>query len=181
MKIASIHGRFQPFHNAHMEYAKAALENCDLLYIGLTKVLPAGLFLGQEHAPHRDLISSNPFSYAERVSIIENALRVEGIGVERFRIVPFPIENIRRLPEFWSKDHQCFTTIRDKWNLTKIEILRDAGYEVDVLKDSPWEGDAYASGTEIREMIRNENDEWRSFVPRGSAEMILSILSARDI
>jgi cytidyltransferase-like protein len=34
---ASAHGRFQPFHNGHLEYILAAKERCDFLWIGITK------------------------------------------------------------------------------------------------------------------------------------------------
>jgi cytidyltransferase-like protein len=33
----SAHGRFQPFHNGHLEYVRAAKERCDFLWIGITK------------------------------------------------------------------------------------------------------------------------------------------------
>ncbi len=35
-RYGMIHGRFQPFHNGHLEYLLAALERCETLIIGIT-------------------------------------------------------------------------------------------------------------------------------------------------
>ena len=36
-----IHGRFQPFHNGHLEYMSGAAERSDELWIGITNPDPA--------------------------------------------------------------------------------------------------------------------------------------------
>ena len=36
-----IHGRFQPFHNGHLEYLRGAAECCDELFVGITNPDPA--------------------------------------------------------------------------------------------------------------------------------------------
>jgi len=36
-KEGSAHGRFQPFHNGHLEYVLAAQKQSDFLWIGITK------------------------------------------------------------------------------------------------------------------------------------------------
>jgi len=36
-KTGSIHGRFQPFHNEHLDYVLRALDRCDFLWIGITQ------------------------------------------------------------------------------------------------------------------------------------------------
>ena len=36
-----IHGRFQPFHNGHLEYLRGAAERSDEVWIGITNPDPA--------------------------------------------------------------------------------------------------------------------------------------------
>jgi nicotinamide mononucleotide adenylyltransferase len=33
--IGVVHGRFQPFHNGHLEYVLSAKQKCDFLYVGI--------------------------------------------------------------------------------------------------------------------------------------------------
>ena len=35
-----IHGRFQPFHNGHLDYLRGALARCDELFVGITNPDP---------------------------------------------------------------------------------------------------------------------------------------------
>jgi nicotinamide mononucleotide adenylyltransferase len=70
----SVHGRFQPFHNEHLEYLLAAHRLCTFLWIGITKY-----DLDNEVSPlgrDREKPENNPLSYFERVSIITEALWV---------------------------------------------------------------------------------------------------------
>ena len=41
MKRGMIHGRFQPFHNGHLEYMRGAAERSDELWVGITNPDPA--------------------------------------------------------------------------------------------------------------------------------------------
>ena len=61
-----VHGRFQPFHNGHLEYLRGALERCEELFVGITNpdlshVRP------EPEDPLRHLPESNPWSYVERL------------------------------------------------------------------------------------------------------------------
>ena len=96
---ASVHGRFQPFHNEHLEYALAAKQGCAFLWIGITKfdVSPDD---ASPLARHRQRPENNPFTYFERVVMIAEALVEAGVGRDSFGFVPFPIETPRRLTEF---------------------------------------------------------------------------------
>ncbi|TMK95420.1 MAG: hypothetical protein E6G42_02925 [Actinobacteria bacterium] len=35
-----VHGRFQPFHNGHLEYLRGAAARCDELFVGITNPDP---------------------------------------------------------------------------------------------------------------------------------------------
>lgn len=41
VRYGMIHGRFQPFHNGHLEYALAALSRCSHLIVGITNPDPS--------------------------------------------------------------------------------------------------------------------------------------------
>jgi nicotinamide mononucleotide adenylyltransferase len=128
----SIHGRFQPFHNDHLEYALAAKKACRFLWIGITKfdIAPTEASpLGRD----RERPENNPLTYFERVSIISAALIDAGIDRSSFGFVPFPIETPKRLSGFMPISIPCFTTICEEWNKEKIRVLRALGYEVKVL------------------------------------------------
>jgi nicotinamide mononucleotide adenylyltransferase len=169
----SIHGRFQPFHNAHLAYALAALQKVEILYIGLTRVL-TNPGIGKEIAPHRLENLSNPLSYYQRVELIKAALGEAGIHPSRVEMGPFPIEEPVRLLEFWPLGLPCFTTIVDRWNVCKIEVLRKSGYEVIVLEQILAKGAKTTSGTEIRRLIRQGDPNWEKFVPRSTIPLLKS-------
>lgn len=169
MLHGSIHGRFQPFHNAHLAYAKAALERTDMLYVGLSRVLTED-GLGQGIVPHRFDAAENPLPYYSRAQLIERVLVDHGVPRDRFRIGPFPIENIARLPEFWPREFPCFTTNVSNWNEMKIATLRAAGYAVEVLELEQLPN--FTSGTRIRELARAGDVAWKSFVPHSSLQIL---------
>jgi len=166
----SIHGRFQPFHNGHLQYFRWAKARYELVYVGITQIYGsnAGDFPG---APHRGEAESNPLTFFERSRLIEAALVGEGVDISSFRIIPFPIEDVYRLRLFLPLDVPCCTTIHSEWNEHKIVALREAGYEVEVLA-SDEANVLRASGSDIRKMMRSGDDMWRRYVPTGAAALI---------
>ena len=142
---ASVHGRFQPFHNGHLAYVLAALERADVVHIGITRI-SAVLQAGIEPSGHRFTDAANPFSFDQRVQIITKCLLGEGIGSDRFEVQAFPIEEPSKLAEFWPKEWPCFTTKVGSWNDQKIDLLEEAGFVVEVLKDGAWIGPHLGSG-----------------------------------
>ena len=169
MMTGSIHGRFQPFHNGHLGYLKAALEHTENVYIGLTRVLTEP-GIGGDVAPHRLCSESNPFTYFERCQIIEAVIAHENIDPGRIRIGPFPIEDPERLVEFWPLTAPCFTTLVDGWNVRKVEVLETLGYKVEVV-DVP-KSELVRSGTSIRAAMRQDDPIWRSWVPEGALSLL---------
>jgi nicotinamide mononucleotide adenylyltransferase len=155
----SVHGRFQPFHNEHLEYVLAAQKRCEFLWVGITKY-----DLATETSPlgrDREKPENNPLTYFERISIILEALTDAGVPRERFSFVPFPIEHPQKLGQFLATSVLCFTTICEPWNLEKIEVLKKEGYAVDVL----WQRDKRVTGHQIREQLVNGEVGWKEQVP----------------
>ena len=64
-----IHGRFQPFHNGHLEYLRGAAERSDEVWIGITNPDPERI-KPEASDPLRHLPESNPFSYVERLLMV---------------------------------------------------------------------------------------------------------------
>ena len=85
-----VHGRFQPFHNGHLEYMSHAAERCDELFVGITNPDPARI-KPEEEDPLRHLPESNPFSYAERLLMVKAAATDLGLDLARVHVIPFPV------------------------------------------------------------------------------------------
>ena len=131
LEVASVHGRFQPFHNGHLEYVLAAKERSAFLWIGITKFdidLSELTPLGSE----REKPESNPLTYFERITIISRALQDSGVRSSEVRHIPFRIETPVELSQYLPTSVPCFTTIYDDWNRRKVRVLREAGYDVEV-------------------------------------------------
>ena len=103
-----IHGRFQPFHNEHLEYALAALDRCTFLWVGLSEPFPTETTV--EGPEHRRAVTANPLTYHERQFMITRTLVAEGVAPERFSFTPFPIRTPDLLPHFLDPGITCFTT-----------------------------------------------------------------------
>ncbi len=163
---ASVHGRFQPLHNDHVEYIMEAKKRCDYLWIGITKYEIDQLNpLGR----HRERPEANPLTFFERVQIIKEALMDFKVSTANFGFLPFPIENPSALHSFLPVTIPCFTTICDDWNREKIRLLEDCGYQVIVL----WERvPKRISGSRIREDIAAGGEMWHSLVPAATVRAI---------
>jgi nicotinamide mononucleotide adenylyltransferase len=162
----SAHGRFQPFHNEHLEYVLAARRECRFLWIGMTKY-----DLDLETSPlgrDREKPENNPLTYYERIAIIREALTDCGVAPETFNFIPFPIEHPHKLKQFLSTAVPCFTTICEDWNREKIKVLEGEGYVVKVL----WEREKKVTGRDVRERIIRGDHAWREMVPSATARAV---------
>ncbi|NOR62568.1 MAG: adenylyltransferase/cytidyltransferase family protein [Rhodobacteraceae bacterium] len=171
---ASIHGRFQPFHNGHLQYFRWAKERADCIYVGITQIhnQHEADFPGAEH---RGLIDNNPLTFFERFQVIETTLISEGFSLADFRIIPFPIEDPFRLSVFLPTSIKCFTTRHSEWNDHKVKLLEDAGFTTEILSDDEQHVQR-TSGTEIRSMMKSGNLDWKRYIPEGSHDMLESTL-----
>jgi cytidyltransferase-like protein len=72
-RVACFTGRFQPFHNQHLEVLSALSHKFDRIIIGVTNPDVTNL---QEHiaSQHRHTDNANPFSFESRVKIIKDSI-----------------------------------------------------------------------------------------------------------
>jgi cytidyltransferase-like protein len=162
-----IHGRFQPFHNGHLEYLRGAAERSDEVFVGITNPDPQRV---KEEAsdPLRHLPESNPFTYVERLLMVEAVAEDEGV---RAHVIPFPVNEPELWPAYVPPSATQFLRLFSEWGGTKLDRMREAGYEVVVLDEGAEKG---ISGAEVRAALRS-GKEWEFLVPPGVARVIRSL------
>lgn len=165
----SVHGRFQPFHNGHLEYVLGAAERCQRLYVGVTQYESERLVNTSDLAPHRSLHSDNPLTFFERCECIRLALQDAGLSADRYTMAPFPIESPELLPQFLPVSVPIFTTIYDEWNREKVRRLQLHGYRVEVL----WErGRKEISGSQVRKAFVDRDPRLTEFLSPSVAKYL---------
>ena len=167
MSRGMVHGRFQPFHNGHLEYLRGAAERCDEVFVGITNPDPTRI-LAEPSDPLRHLPESNPWTYTDRLLMVEAAAIDLGLELARVHVIPFPVNE----PELWRAyvpdGVTQFLRLFSEWGGTKLERFRDAGYEVVVLDEGV---EKEVSGADVRAALR-EGGDWESLVPPGVARVI---------
>jgi cytidyltransferase-like protein len=162
-----IHGRFQPFHNGHLEYMRGAASRCDELFVGITNPDPARI-KPERADPARHLPESNPWSYTERLLMVKAAAADLGLELSRVHVIPFPVNEPELWPAYVPDGVTQFLRLFSDWGGEKLERLRSAGYEVVVLDEG---AEKDVSGTHVREALRRGGD-WESLVPPGVARVL---------
>lgn len=154
--LGCISGRFQPFHAEHLAYAIGALARCDLLYIGITNPDSASI-QADEASDHRHTNEANPFPYHRRAEMIRAALIEAGVPSDRFRIVPLPLHHPERIPAYVPTEAIHWITVYDEepWGDRKLGLLRDAGYEAEILWRRPTKG---MTSTQVRGRLERGED-----------------------
>ncbi len=173
LRYGMVHGRFQPFHNDHLDYVRKGLNRCCHLIIGITNPDPWEV---QEElsSSHRHLKESNPFTFFQRMSMIRAALSEEGVCLEKFSFVPFPIHNPNKWPFYLPEPESVtlFLRVFSDWEQSKADRLRDHGWTVEILDAGAPKG---IEATEVRQRITDGGD-WRALVPKSVASIIEDIL-----
>jgi cytidyltransferase-like protein len=165
-----IHGRFQPFHLGHLEYLRGAAKRSDEVWIGITNPDPSRV-KPEESDPLRHLPESNPYSYAERLLMVKAAAADLGLDPARVHVIPFPVNEPELWPAYVPPDVTQYLRLFSAWGGTKLERLREAGYEAVVLDEG---AEKEISGAEVREAIR-EHGDWESLVPPGVAIVLRAL------
>ncbi len=169
-----LHGRFQPFHNGHLEYLRAAVGRCENLIIGLTNADPTQIS-EEATSQHRHLPESNPFTFFQRSVMIREVLIEEGIPLERTLIIPFPVHSPDRWRYYLPPNVVHYLRVFSPWEEAKVERLRQQGYCVEVLHPgAPKAVDA----TDVRRRMAS-GEEWEELVPAAVARVIGRILQGR--
>ncbi len=167
-----VHGRFQPFHNGHLEYVLRAGRKCKRLIVGVTAPDPTAAREEAEN-PRRHEPASNPFTYFERLLMIRDSLLAEGLKPHGLTIVPFPIHRPELVGYYVPEGAVHFVRVYSGWEEEKVRRLRDGGAPVEVLDPGK---EKTVSGAEVRRLIR-EGLSWERLVPRGTAKIVRRILA----
>jgi nicotinamide-nucleotide adenylyltransferase len=161
-----IHGRFQPFHNGHLEYLRGAAACSERIFVGITNPDPRRV-KEEPSDPLRHLPESNPYTYTQRLLMIDAVAAEEHVPVH---VIPFPVNEPELWPAYVPNGVTQYLRLFSEWGGTKLDRMRDAGYEVVILDEG---ADKEISGREVREAIRTGGD-WEALVPPAVARVIRS-------
>jgi nicotinamide-nucleotide adenylyltransferase len=162
-----VHGRFQPFHNGHLEYLEGAAERSDEVFVGITNPDPTRI-KPEESDPLRHLPESNPWSYPDRLLMVKAAAADLGLDLARVHVIPFPVNEPDLWPAYVPEGVTQYLRLFSPWGGTKLERLQEAGYEVVILDER---AEKELSGSDVRRALR-EGGDWESLVPPGVARVI---------
>ncbi len=145
-------GRFQPFHNGHLNMVKRIADDVDELVLGI----------GSADDSHT---VRNPFTAGERIMMITKSL------VE-FDLVTYavPIEDLER-NSVWVSHVQSMSPDFDiaySNNPLVVQLFREAGIEI---RQSPMFNREVLEGSEVRERMITDGD-WESLVPEAVVEVV---------
>ena len=174
-------GRFQIFHNGHLEYIVQAKKRASFLIIGICNPDVTTTYPNKADA-FRHRLEHNPFTYYERLMMIKESL-VDFVDQSSFQIVPCPINKPELITNYIPVEAVHLTRIYDQWGHEKIQILKKIGYSSIILYESEsgskhrtWKTDngsffKIESGRDVRRRLATDND-WQTFVPQGTARII---------
>jgi nicotinamide-nucleotide adenylyltransferase len=171
-----VHGRFQPFHNGHLEYLRGAAKRSDEVWIGITNPDPERI-KPEASDPLRHLPESNPFSYAERLLMVKAAAADLGLEPASVHVIPFPVNEPELWPAYVPEGVTQYLRLFSAWGGTKLERLREAGYEVVILDEG---AEKQLSGIEVRDALRMGGD-WKALVPPGVARVLQELYESSKV
>ena len=164
-----IHGRFQVLHNDHVNYLMAGKALCRHLVVGITN--PDPLLSRMEDADSdRSQPLANPLTYYERFLLVRAALEGEGVGLNQFTVVPFPISFPDLYRQYVPMDAVFFLTIYDEWGKKKLSYFQQQGVKTHVLWEVPPEKKGI-SANDVRKLMM-ENMPWEHLTPPHVAALI---------
>jgi nicotinamide-nucleotide adenylyltransferase len=165
-RVACFTGRFQPFHNQHLEVLSALSHEFDCIIIGITNPDIENLF---EHAAslHRHTDDANPFSYESRVKIIKDSIanRPE-LSAVKIEVIPFDLTQ----PDSWTVPAETVFALRifSAWEASKLDLFTGQGFEVLELPAPATK----ISASDIREALTTNDSTWYSHVAPGAISTI---------
>ncbi len=169
--LGCVTGRFQPVHNQHLALFEIALAQCGYLVVAVTN--PDIAARHQEStSTHRHTPAANPFSYFERVRLLEAAVRERGLA-ERTTMVPFDLTRRDVWGQYVPLSARQYVRAYSDWERQKARWFEQAGYTVTLL-----DGDSSdrLSASDIRADMRDGHDGWRAFVPAATVPLLTELL-----
>lgn len=166
--LIGVTGRFQPFHFDHLDLVRYALARADRVLIGITNP-DATARVAHAASAHRHLPESNPWTFAERATLVLEALRADGVAAERFCIVPFDLEDPAGWRSILPPGTPQLVRVFSEWEREKARRFADHGYPPLVLEGNPA---VRISASDIRAAMRSGGD-WAGLVPPGARDLLL--------
>jgi nicotinamide-nucleotide adenylyltransferase len=158
LTVGVLVGRFQPFHNGHLEAVRYALRKVDYLYV----------VIGSSQKDHE---RDNPFTAGERVAMIKAALDSSNIDPAKWMAIPIADTDSHALwPAILKATVPPFEIVFTNDGLT-TRLLREEAVKVEAVKYL--ERSSY-SATNVRNRIL-EMKEWEKLVPPPVAAMVKEI------
>jgi nicotinamide mononucleotide adenylyltransferase len=170
--LACVTGRYQPVHSQHLELFEIALRDADRLVVAITNPDP-GARREEVTSAHRHRRSANPFTYYERVRLLDAALGERGL-VERTTIVPFDLTRPEHWPEYVPLHARHLVRAYSDWERHKAGLLAGAGYAVQVLDGDP---DGRLSASDIRARIE-QGSGWEELIPDAVVPVLRTLLAS---
>ncbi len=151
-------GRFQPFHLGHLELVKQILSECDEVIIALT---------GSQF----NYIEKDPFTSGERIEMIHQSLKDEGIELSRCYVIGIENQfNVATWASYLKSSLPEFQKIYSGNDYVTM-LLADSGYEV----VNPKFLERFIFNSSIIRLLIKNGDELVIFVPKGVSQIIKKI------
>ncbi len=151
-------GRFQPFHLGHLDLVKQILSECDEVFIAIT-------------SSQFNYLEKDPFTASERIEMIYQALKEDGVDLSRCFIIPIENQfNIATWTSYLKSTLPQFDKVYSGNEYVSM-LLADTG--IQVIKPKFLERERY-NATRIRNLMI-EDQNWQSFVPPIVANVIKKI------
>jgi nicotinamide-nucleotide adenylyltransferase len=158
-------GRFQPFHLGHLDIVKQILKKNDQIILAIGSA-------------EKNYVPENPLTAGERVLVIDETLKAEGIAPSKYTIIP--VRNINNYA-LWVDHLNLYVPPYD--NIYTGSTIVKACYEgaqskhklVKIKRKRP------ISATKIRTSMLEETDKWKSFVPPRTAELLTKMKIPRRL
>ena len=174
-----VFGRFQPFHLGHLNLVRVVARLPDPFVVGVTNPDPT-VIKPEPTRPERHLANLNPFTYFDRMRMVQAALIEDGIPLERCSIVPLAVNT----PEVWRyylpENLTAYVPMFDEsqeptiaWQRAKLERFKSMGYGAKPIDEL----EKVIHATDVRVRIAR-GEPWRGLCPKSVEEIIQQLLDA---
>lgn len=169
--LGCVSGRFQPVHEQHLDLFEIALAECRHLIVAVTNP-DSGARHAEATSTHRHTASANPFTYFERVRLLELAVRGRG-RAERITIVPLNLTVPVLWPQYVPRSARQYVRACSDWERQKARWFEEAGYAVSLLDGDP---STRLSASDIRARMQAGDCGWQPLVPTSTKALLSELL-----